>query len=39
MTDHPDSPTPDDDPVLAAAGDRLRRRAGSISPSTVEAAV
>jgi hypothetical protein len=40
MTDLPDSPTPgDDDPVLAAAGARLRRGAGSISPSTVEAAV
>ena len=39
MTDHPESPASDDDAVLAAAGDRLRRRARSISPSTVEAAV
>ena len=41
MNDHLDPPPPgeDDDPVLSAAGARLRDRSKAISPSTVEAAV
>ena len=41
MNDHSDPPASgeEDDPVLVAAGARLRDRSNAISPSTVEAAV
>ena len=39
MTDNPETPSSDDDPALAAAGERLRRQSEPISPSTIEAAV
>lgn len=39
MNDQVDPVTPDEDPVLAAAGERLRQRSPGISPSAVQVAV